>query len=299
MHNTPMFSLIMATYGRTEEVQNFLATVSHQTHPNFELIIVDQNHDDRLVPLIGQYESTLSILHLRSALKGLSVSRNLGISNASGDILLFPDDDCEYPPVFLQRLAQLFIEHKEAALISVRIIDKHRHTPVMIKCPVNSCRITLRNMWFTITSGSFAVRRSVVEYLEIQFDQRFGLGGIYKAAEEIDFAARILKKRVVALYFPDVVVFHPEKERTETQENIVRLQSYAYGTGAVCAKLLLKNQIISVVPFFISRLIRPFIMCLFYMGTNHYQYQVYRAYLSGRIRGFYDFGVTILVKAGK
>ena len=49
------FSLIMGTLGRVEEVGAFLASLQRQDHRDFELLIVDQNPDERLAPLVEQY----------------------------------------------------------------------------------------------------------------------------------------------------------------------------------------------------------------------------------------------------
>ena len=89
------FSLILATLNRTGEVDYLLKTLDRQTYRNFELIVVDQNADDRLVPLLAPYQANFPILHLQSA-KGLSRARNVALEHVSGDIVAFPDDDCAY-----------------------------------------------------------------------------------------------------------------------------------------------------------------------------------------------------------
>jgi glycosyltransferase involved in cell wall biosynthesis len=44
----PELSLIIATLGRTLELDRLMATLVNQSFKNFEIIIVDQNADDRL-----------------------------------------------------------------------------------------------------------------------------------------------------------------------------------------------------------------------------------------------------------
>ncbi len=48
-----MFSLIVATLGRTDELIAFLESLVAQSERNFEVIVVDQNPDERLEPVIA------------------------------------------------------------------------------------------------------------------------------------------------------------------------------------------------------------------------------------------------------
>lgn len=101
------FSLIMGTLGRTAEVGRFLASLQRQDHSEFELIIVDQNPDDRLGSLIADYSRYFSIVWLDSP-KGLSRARNIGLAQITGDVVAFPDDDCWYPDGLLSYVASRF-----------------------------------------------------------------------------------------------------------------------------------------------------------------------------------------------
>ena len=70
-----MFSLILATYGRSAEVSVFLQSLALQMPgiASFELIVVDQNDQIDLRPLLAVYESTFPIRHLRSKTRGASL----------------------------------------------------------------------------------------------------------------------------------------------------------------------------------------------------------------------------------
>ena len=47
-------SLILATKNRVEEVDRFVRSLADQGYGNLELIVVDQNQDDRLGAILGQ-----------------------------------------------------------------------------------------------------------------------------------------------------------------------------------------------------------------------------------------------------
>jgi glycosyltransferase involved in cell wall biosynthesis len=89
-------SLLLATLGRSFELERFMTSLDNQTYRNFELIVIDQNTDARLDPILRKYRGRFSFVHVRSDKPGLSRSRNEGMKHLSQDtdLLAFPDDDC-------------------------------------------------------------------------------------------------------------------------------------------------------------------------------------------------------------
>src|SRR5271163_3547497 len=107
-----VISLIIATVGRVEELDCMLASVAAQRFENVEVIIVDQNSDDRVNRVLKRWSASLSCSQVRST-RGLSRARNLGLQLASGDIVGFPDDDCWYPEDLLLRVREWFDQHHD------------------------------------------------------------------------------------------------------------------------------------------------------------------------------------------
>ena len=65
----PRFSLIVPTAGRTIEVAEFLASIVAQNRNDVELIVVDQNDDDRIVPLLRALPGSIAVIHLKQQRK--------------------------------------------------------------------------------------------------------------------------------------------------------------------------------------------------------------------------------------
>ena len=61
----PSFDLVVATVGRVAEPERLLASLEAQTHRGFRLLLVDQNLDDRLAPLLDRPRS-FEVVSLRS-----------------------------------------------------------------------------------------------------------------------------------------------------------------------------------------------------------------------------------------
>ena len=60
------FALILATVGRTVELNRLFDTLAAQSYRDFEVIVVDQNRDDRLLPILHRARYLgLVLRHLR------------------------------------------------------------------------------------------------------------------------------------------------------------------------------------------------------------------------------------------
>ena len=100
-------SLVVPTINRVRELERLFRSLIAQRE-DFEVIVVDQNPDDRLVPLVDSYRKHFPIEHLRASQKGQSRARNIGLRHIQGDIFAFPDDDCVYSDGLLTAVSRLF-----------------------------------------------------------------------------------------------------------------------------------------------------------------------------------------------
>ncbi len=75
------FSLVLATVNRTKE-----RAFTRQTYRDFELIIVDQNLDDRLMPICRAYEENFQ-LHTFALKQDFLELRNVGLYHAKGEVV--------------------------------------------------------------------------------------------------------------------------------------------------------------------------------------------------------------------
>ncbi len=227
----PLFSLVMATRGRVLEIREFLESLLRQECKDFDLTIVDQNDDERLRGLVEEFSPRMSIKWLRVNVRGLSVSRNVGLKEINGEIIAFPDDDCIYPPDLLRNIATAFTS-SAFDLVSVKSVDEESQRSSNGYWKRHPQKITSRNVIGTIVSYSFFVRATALK--SARFDERLGVGAYFGAAEEIDFVLQLLQAGASGYYFSNWHVYHPNK--TETSE---RSYNYALGFGAMIKKNML------------------------------------------------------------
>lgn len=228
------FSLIMGTLGRTAEVGRFLASLQRQDYRDFELIIIDQNPDGRLLPLIAEYRQYFSIKRLVSP-KGLSRARNTGLSQISGDIVAFPDDDCWYPDGLLSYVASRFEQDAKLDGLTGRFVDESgnfegRWLP-------HSQVLNRYTVWRGAISFSIFLRRAMVNRIGA-FDEMLGVGAgtPWGAGEETDYLLRGIKLGACIEFDHALVLHHPVKTSSYDKAACDRQACYEAGFGRVICR---------------------------------------------------------------
>lgn len=202
-----MISLIVATLGRIDEVERLLASLEQQTYGEFEVLVVDQNADDRLVPILN-YHPKLVIRHLHSP-RGLSRARNAALPLAKGDFICFPDDDCWYPRETLATVTAWFDAHTEFGALFACLRDAD-NKPVGPKWPKQACVCTKENVWDIGVSASAFLRQDIDRVVG-PFNENIGIGceSMYQSGEESDYFLRMLEQGSQMGFEPSLTVFHP------------------------------------------------------------------------------------------
>src|SRR5829696_2800034 len=226
------FSLILPTIERTDEIQCFLASLYAQTYRDFEVIVVDQNPDDRLTPVLAPYVDEFPITRLRTDTRGASRARNLGLKHISGDIVAFPDDDCWYPPGLLAAVAQFFLNHPERDGLTGRPTDADG-SPVRGGFDTKPGLLDRINVWRRGIEFTIFLRRECTQ--ETWFDEDLGVGAgtAWGAGEEKDYLLRLLDGGASIHYDPKLVVVHSPTVPPYNDKAVRKAYAYGCGMGRV------------------------------------------------------------------
>jgi glycosyltransferase involved in cell wall biosynthesis len=237
-----IFSLVLPTINRKKELNIFLDSIAGQKSEKFtltevEVVVVDQNGDQRLDDLLNSYGSHFPLQHLRITPKGLSNARNAGIALAKGRFVAFPDDDCFYAPDTLEKVLGFFKGTDGKAGLFIRGVDpttkedflRYPKSEKIIRSPGDP------DVFLGISISQFypmAAVRAVGD-----FDERFGIGGIWGSGEETDYSIRVLENGYSIHFRPDITVFH-EKMNPLALKNmpVDKVKAYSMGFGALCRK---------------------------------------------------------------
>jgi glycosyltransferase involved in cell wall biosynthesis len=228
------FSLIVATLGRTTELSALLESLDRQTHRDFEIIVVDQNADNRLLGILRPFESRLEIHRVTSA-PGLSGARNIGLQTITGDAVCFPDDDCWYSEDVLARVNQSFVAHPSwSGVIGDSVDTAGRPT---LPWRDREGKLTLPMCWRRAISYALFLRTSIIGEIG-GFDESLGLGAgtRWGSGEDNDLILRTLKSGGHVHYDPAVRIFHPRLFPVFDKAGFAKRYSYALGDGKLLQK---------------------------------------------------------------
>lgn len=243
-------SIVVCTRERPESLLTALRSLiaaadraSSRVDAELEILVIDQSSDARSRDVVAALQHP-RLRHLgRPALSGLSAARNVGLREASGDLVLFTDDDCEADPGWALAWITAMRAHPDVLVGFGEVragpppagfgADGRLCTHAVREQSVGGLVRLLRCGPEGVGIGAnLAVRKNVPEGLT--FDEGLGAGTTLPAAEEVDFAYRALRLGGRLLEARDAVVVHHGWRSGDDATAISR--GYQTGNGAMWAK---------------------------------------------------------------
>lgn len=226
----PHFSVILCTYNRRNFVLTALSCLRHQTLPyqNFEVIVVDNGSQDDTQDAVNAYIQAHSLKQqaaeggpwlvqcLVEPKHGLAYARNAGLLAATGEIVVFVDDDTLIDPQMLENLWRAY-EETGADAIGMRVMV---HWEIM--CPHWMAEGLLETLGYfaptserlhlapgeTFASCGFSVKREVlrsINYFSPFLSKRVRLPA---STEVVDLCRRLHQAKYALWYEPQALVLH-------------------------------------------------------------------------------------------
>lgn len=200
-------TLVLPTLDRQAAVYNLLRHLEHQSRRPDETVVIDQTEarDPRL-------EAYPGIRYLRISRKGLPNARNVGVEHATGDAILFLDDDV-IPDADLVRRHVENLEDPSIAGVGGRVLGGYDAPDP--RAPVGTFResdgAVIRNFGDGprrdvqhLPGGNMSFRREVFAKIG-GFDVAFGGSSI---GEETDFCLRAVRAGFRLVYDPAASLEH-------------------------------------------------------------------------------------------
>ncbi len=243
------FSLVVATLNRVREVERLFQSLMTQDRQDFEVILVDQNLDNRLITLVDSYRQYFPILHLRESKRGLSHARNVGLLHVQGDIISVPDDDCLYPANLLNKVSCFLDENPNWDGIIGRVYDLEEDKNAFESCGDNqSQEVDYIKLFYVAVSCGIFFRTHITD--KVEFDEEIGPGAStpWSCGDETDYLFRCLDEGYRFYYDANLIVRHPNPlKKNNFHQQIWREYSYGLGKGYFLAthhlpKLFLRSE---------------------------------------------------------
>lgn len=114
-------SVITINYNQANVTGALLESLRKVTYPDVEVIVVDNFSIEDPTEYITQHFPEVKFIRSEKNL-GFAGGNNLGIEAATGEYLLFLNNDTEVDPGFLEPLVQLFETHPDAGAASSKIL---------------------------------------------------------------------------------------------------------------------------------------------------------------------------------
>jgi len=111
---TSRVSVIIPVYNCERYIADAIRSVQAQTHPPFEIIVVDDGSTDKTGAVV---RACGTVKYLRQENRGEPAARNLGIEHAAGDLIAFLDGDDLWTPDKLAVQVPYLEEHPGYAMV--------------------------------------------------------------------------------------------------------------------------------------------------------------------------------------
>ena len=240
-------SIIVCTRNRLEALQPCLASLVQAVETaggaRCEIIVIDNGSTDDTAPWATAYLSNAGVAFRveREERPGLAAARNAGVRHASGRILVFTDDDCRLAPDYVGRVLDHHAADAAPVMRGGRVdLGDARDLPFTVIVDPRPRRYDPEErtqiLGGFILGCNMSAPRGLLEAVG-PFDERFGVGAPFRAAEDTDYLYRIHLAGFGVEYVPDMVIRHHHGRRSVGELRRV-IDYYNEGEGAIYAKYL-------------------------------------------------------------
>ncbi len=231
-----------------------------------EILVSDQSNNNNTYDAVAKMQSEVDGKIIRyvslKGRKGLSANRNDVIKETQSDFLIFLDDDMEVEKEWLSNLMEEWIVtwNKKPVIISGMILpgdefEDKEYVPSIRTSDQRKVYLEMSRDEDIFYGAYFGASTELFKSLgEKAFDEQLGVGADYPAAEDDDFAYRVLKAGIPIVYEPKIVASHHPLQRSWRKMRY----NYSIGGGAFFAKHLLAGDFMMLY-FFVKTLATNFL----------------------------------------
>jgi cellulose synthase/poly-beta-1,6-N-acetylglucosamine synthase-like glycosyltransferase len=99
------FSIIIPVYNRPDELADLLQSLTRQTLPDFEVLVIEDGSTRKADQVVATYLDKLRVRYFEKPNTGQGFSRNYGFERATGEYFIVFDSDAIIPPTYLETVS--------------------------------------------------------------------------------------------------------------------------------------------------------------------------------------------------
>ncbi|ELW9233894.1 glycosyltransferase family 2 protein [Proteus mirabilis] len=184
-------------------------------------ILPDDKYDYLLEPLLLNRKD---IQYTKSHTKGVTKSRNIAISKAKSDIVLFCDDDVKYISNLNDIITTAYTNNPQYSFLTFSYLKNNEWHKFKKQIIEHDYR-TILNIGTIEVS---CLRKHILDN-HFQFPEDLGAGQKYFLCDEPVFLSQFLKKKYKGKYIPVIIGEHPDESSGSIFNNI-----YAFKSRVLC-----------------------------------------------------------------
>ena len=243
-------SVIVPTYNRWHILKETLNSLSNQTQPreDYEVVVVDDGSTDGTGEMLTRVRFDLPLKTVRHGRnRGRAAARNSGIRSASGEFIMFLDDDMTSAPGLIAAHLRAHEQSKNCAVIgNIRFglgIKRDALTRYLSVRGVHRLRPGEKVPLKCFVTGNSSVRKKHLQEADL-FDETFTAYG----GEDLDLGCRLHRIGLDFIYCPEAVSYHDHLRRFDEICALMR----TYGARSVPILLRKHPHLIDVLQLHLS-----------------------------------------------
>ncbi len=223
----PTVSVIIPTHNRSSSLRRALDALHSQTYPIdlMEVTVVADNCIDDTLAVLKDYKAPFKLHVIEVTCRSAAIARNTGAAAATGELLLFLDDDIEAMPLLVESHTRAHQERSGCAVMGPY--------PPKLQGGTRFFDVEVRSWWeekfyqMGLPTHRFTYEDLLSGNLSLDADLFARLGGFDSAfgncgGEDYELGMRLLNAGVSFVVAPDAVGYHYEHETNNLDRSFRR-----------------------------------------------------------------------------
>lgn len=230
VNSDTMVSIIIPTVDRCDQLERTLVHISQlTTHPHlFEIVVIDNGSKDGTKDIVTRFihiHPELTVRYIFDPMPGLLTGRHRGAREANGDILTFIDDDVHVTENWLDAIISTLKKHPNVMLLTGPCLPFYEsEPPLWVNYLWQADAAGISCGWYSLLDFgaeekeidpnfvwglNFTIRRVALDLVNgFHPDNLPSRLQMYQGDGETGLTIKAVEKGLIALYNPDVKLYH-------------------------------------------------------------------------------------------